>query len=388
MFDYDCMAIQRAAFLTPGLKGRWGLIMNWVGSPGGAKTARIEQVTRSIGLSNEVVLLGLREPADILGYGVPQDDGFMKYHASDFVKRANLADGASIYLDEFNYAPPSVQGAAQRMILEGIVGDTCLAESVRFVLSMNPIEEAMGAGGSDISMALANRIGTLKYIAPTVQDWSSWLLSDENEITEVGDIIALERDVLKRWPVPFVMARAAVTTFLQSHPSLFSRVPKPNTPAASGPWPSPRSWEMTTRALASAEVHGLDEDSKYAFAGAFVGEEPISEFQTWRDQNDLPNPADVLDGKIKFKHDPRRLDVSMAVFAACAALIAPEEADKRKERTVAFWEVISEAVETAPDLVVAPVTAVLKAKGRLGAVSKTAKRVMAKMHAMLMISPV
>jgi hypothetical protein len=386
MLTYDPIAIQRAAFLTPGPKGRWGLNMNWIGDIGSAKTAMIEQLCQDLGLQCEAVLLGLREPADLLGYGVPQDDGYMRYHASDFVKRANDADGAVIYLDEFNYAAPSVQGAAQRMILEGIVGEAELEPGVRFVLSMNPIEQAMGAGGGDLSIALANRMGHLKWIDPTVEQWGAWMLGDGEDLSESGDIIALEKDTLARWSKPWAMARASVVTFLRSKPGLLKAVPKPNTPAASGPFPTPRSWESATRALASGNVHGLDEESRWAFMGAFVGDEPVSEFISWQEANDLPDPEDVLDGKVEFKHDPKRLDVTMAVLAACAAMVVPEDAPKRDDRAVAFWEIIAETADSAPDIAIAPVRAMCKAKGRLGKVSKTARKVMASMHPVLQVA--
>lgn len=386
--SYDCIAIQRAAYLTPGPKGRWGLSVNWIGDIGGAKSSMHEDLAEALGLTCEVVLLGLREPADILGYGVPQDDGFMRYYPSDFVKRANDAEGAVIYLDEFNYAPPSVQGAAQRMILEGMVGDAPLAESVRFVLTMNPIDQAQGAGGSDISTALANRMGHLKWIEPTVDQWTEWFLGDADESRDIGDIIALEKDVMRRWATPFAVARAQITTFLRSHPSLFKKIPAPNSPEASGAFPTPRSWESATRALASSTVHGLDEESKWAFIGSFVGEEPISELQTWLERNDLPDPEDVLDGRVSFRHDARRLDVTMAVLAACAAIVAPEDAPKRQERAVAFWEVIEETAKDAPDIAASPVQAMVKAKGRLGAVSKTSRRVLASMLPVLQVARV
>lgn len=388
---YDCRAITKAALMTPTRIG-WGLPFNWIGDIGGGKTSIITDVIKyECGLLDIVVPLGPRQPHDILGLGIPQDDGYMRHFAPDFVKRANEAYGAVIYADEGNYASPAVQGAFQRAVQEGYCGDEQLGEGVRFLMSMNPIDQATGAGGNDISIALANRVGHREWIEPTVAQWSTWLLGDdttsgmgaaEKQRASAKD---LEKMVLKAWSKEWAKARALVTTFLQRKPDLLKRVPKMGTPQASGAFPTPRSWENSARALASANVHQLDVESKFAFMGAFVGDEPVGEFQNFIDKFDLPDPEEVLDGKVTFKHDPRRLDLTMAVLAACAAIVTPESCPNRVDRAKKFWEVIADTAKEAPDVAVSPVRSVSSAPGRLGAVSKTARKVMSSMHGAIMI---
>ena len=123
---------------------------------------------------------------------------------------------------------------------------------------------------------------------------------------------------------------------------MLMKMPKAGDPKGSKAWPSPRSWEMAARALAGAEVHGLGEADRELMIAAFVGAEPTNEFITWMIEADLPDPADVLDGRVKFKHDPQRLDRSVAVLSACAAFVAPTKSVKRKERAAKLWEILGE----------------------------------------------
>ena len=114
--------------------------------------------------------------------------------------------------------------------------------------------------------------------------------------------------------------------------------------------------------------------------GAFVGDEPVGEFQSFVDRFDLPDPEAVLDGAVSFSHDPRRLDLTMAVLASCAAIIIPETCPDRIERAKRFWTVIGAVAADAADVVLPPVGAVARAKGRLGAVSPQARKTMADLH--------
>jgi len=86
----------------------------------------------------------------------------------------------------------------------------------------------------------------------------------------------------------------------------------------------------------------------------------VSEFRTWMVNLDLPDPADVLDGKVAWKHDGRRLDRTLVVLQSCAALVAPEKAEKKKERGNKCWELIGTVLKDAADCAI-PAARVLKA---------------------------
>ncbi len=60
----------------------------------------------------------------------------------------------------------------------------------------------------------------------------------------------------------------------------------------------------------------------------------------------------MLDEKEKFDHDPKRLDRTMAILSACAAIISPEKAPRRKERAEVLWRYIEAISKDAADVTV------------------------------------
>jgi len=184
--------------------------------------------------------------------------------------------------------------------------------------------------------------------------------------------------VIEAWPEAYAKAVGLSTAFLRRRPELHNAKPADNDPACSGAWPSPRTWEYATRALASAEIHNLSATDRDDFVAAFVGQAAATEFLTWIDAADLPEPADVLDGKVAFSHDPKRIDRTEAVLAACAALVVPKDSAKRNERAGALWKIFETVAEDAVDVAL-PSMGQLAAAG-LGFAHPEAKRVLQRKH--------
>jgi len=99
-------------------------------------------------------------------------------------------------------------------------------------------------------------------------------------------------------------------------------------------------------------VHGLNEIDTDEMLSGFVGQGWVSEFRAWFALADLPNPADVLDGKVKFQHDERRLDRTLATLSACAALVIPEACPNRIDRAARCWELIGQTVKDTADVAI------------------------------------
>lgn len=361
----------KTCLFTPGLNGRMGLpVLIW-GDPGVGKTSRIKQIARSCGLHPEVIIASIRTPEDFLGLPVPekQADGSMavRYVPPAWARAAEAAkDGAVVVIDEATTCAPTVQAALLRVVNEGVVGDFQLGPHVRFVLAANPVEIA--AGGFDLAPPLANRFGHLSYDNPNVDTWTTWLLSDggdEDHTAAAGTAAKIEKMVAKLWPSAFAKAKGNVAGFLKSKADMLMKMPKDQDPNASKAWPSPRSWEMATRAIAACEVHGLGEVDSDQMIAAFVGNGIAAEFLNYQLQNDLPDPAEVLDGKTKWSHDPRRPDRTQAVMASCTALVTPAKAANRKERAKKLWEIVAEVAQDASDVVIPAAKAL--AKGGLSA---------------------
>lgn len=255
------------------------------------------------------------------------------------------SDGrAVVFTDELTTTSPATQAALLRMILDGCLGDYRFSKGIRFIAAANPPSEA--AGGWDLTMPLANRFGHLQWEVPSVGAWTDWLLGvgatdDGDEEDIITDAAAREEArVLELWPTHFARSRGLVAGFLKSRPELLFKLPEVGSANRSRAWPSPRTFEMLTRALGGCAVHAVGELVTDELAAAFVGGGVAAELVSFRKTADLPDPEDVVDGKVKFKHTARRLDRTVAVLSSCAALVCHDGCKKQADRADKLWEII------------------------------------------------
>lgn len=361
----DTKRLLKAFWFTPGPRGRWGLPILLEGKPGNAKTSTVEVSSKEVGLWFEAVIGSLREPSDFLGLPFPgkdEDDRLItSYSPPTWYSRARRAERGVVAFDEINTAAPATQAALLRVILEGVVGDEVLPNGIRFVAMMNSTEDA--AGGWDLAPPLANRFGHIKWEGPDSEAWADWVLGGAGaQEVAAFDAQREEERVLAAWDTPWAKARGIVAGFIRKRPELLHQMPKSGDPKASKAWPSQRTWEYVMRALASAEVHKLTEVERDDGLSAFVGAGPAGELLTYLTEADLPDPAELLDGKVKFIHEPKRLDRTVAVLSSCAALVTSQKAEKQSERAAALWKLCQPIVKDAADLVVPTGRALVKAK--------------------------
>ena len=371
-------AILKAVLFTPGPKGRWGLPAIFEGEPGGGKTSQIENFGDRHGLYTETIIGSIREPTDVGGLARLFDDCFRLMPAGWAVDMVTKHAHGIVFLDELNTNVPAMQAALLRLATDGAVGELKLPATVRILAAMNKTEDS--ANGWDLAPPLANRFGHFKWESPSWQAWSAWLLGAEGQEVEAESAAAIEARVMKAWPEPFAKAKGLVTGFLKAQPSLLHRMPKSGSPDQSRAWPSPRTWELATRALAGAEVLKLEQSDAEEMVTAFVGVGPAAELIQYQTAADLPDPSDVLDEKITFKHDPKRLDRTTAVLSSCAAIIAPDKAPRRKERAEVLWKYIEEVSRDAADVTV-QAAGVLSTKGFI--TGKAAYTALAKLQPIL-----
>jgi MoxR-like ATPase len=363
----DVKRLLKTIWFTPGPKHRWGLPVLFEGKPGSGKTSLVEQGAAQCALHCRVVIGSLHEPSDFLGMPFPNKDKegrlITSYSPPSWAAEVRNAVRAVVPFDEVNTAAPATQAALLRVILEGVVGDDVLPNTVRFCAMMNSTEDA--AGGWDLAAPLANRFLHFKWDGPDASEWCDWALGGANgqDAVEGGfSAEAEEKRVLEAWPSPWAKARGVVAGFIQKRPELLHQMPKSGDPKASKAWPSQRTWEYVMRGLAGAEVHGLPEIDRDELLAGAVGTGAAGELITYITEADLPDPADLLDGKVTFVHEPKRLDRTVAVLASCAALVTGNKATKQAERSAALWKICQPIVKDAADVIVPAARSLVKAK--------------------------
>jgi hypothetical protein len=348
---------------------RWGLTILFWGKPGVGKSDLVESVCDESGLWCLVLSPGLHGEGAFGCVPVPitLDDGtvVLTYPPPEWTKDPNYDPeiGGCVFVDEMGTAANAVQPPLLGLLQNRKVGFTYLGDNMRTMGAANPPE--CGAGGYDLAAPLANRQGHKEWDDYNVDEHTAYVMSDDIDHgtpQRIDPRKEMER-VLKAWDSPWARARGLWTAFLKRRPELKHKMPAEGDPAMSRAWPSDRIWVSAGRALASAEVHNLSDTGKEIFVASFLGEKTANEFFTFITEADLPDPEEVLDGKVNFQHNPKRLDRTCAVLQSCTALVVSKSAAKRKARSAKLWELITEIGDSkaALDLLVPSATALVRA---------------------------
>ncbi|MFF9155530.1 AAA family ATPase [Streptomyces sp. NPDC014846] len=317
-------------------------VLLW-GEPGIGKTAALTQLATALDLPLTTVIASVHEPSDFSGLPVVGDDPAVQgvpMAPPDWAVRLVRAARGLLFLDELSTAPPAVQAALLRLVLERRIGTLRLPPGVRVVAAANPRSSA--ADGWELSPPLANRFVHLQ-----------WTHDHDVVVRGLGGTwprATLPRLHPERLTDAVSYARRAVCAFLAARPGLVHRLPSGES-RRGGAWPSPRSWEATLRLLAFATAAGASRDVLSLLVRGTVGDGPGLELLAALDRMDLPDPETLLADPAGAEL-PRRGDLRQAVLDGVVDAVRnrPERA-----RWDAAWELLVRAMETgAPDVVVVP----------------------------------
>lgn len=313
-------------------------VLLW-GEPGTGKTAALNQLAGGLDVPLETVIASVHEPSDFAGLPVigadPGRDGVPMAPPDWAVRLARHGTGI-VFFDELSSAPPAVQAALLRVVLERHVGSLRLPERVRIVAAANP--PASAADGWHLSPPLANRFVHLH--------WNH-------------DPRTVARGLAGTWPqavVPAVdparsasalaRARGAISGFLTVRPGLVHHLPG-DAEARGRAWPSPRSWEMALRLLAVGHASGATADGLAAAIVGAVGDGAGLELLTYLEHLDLPDPDLVLADPSKFNL-PSRGDQQLAFLTAVVSAV---QTNLTRARWEAGWTVLAKGVDAGvPDV--------------------------------------
>ncbi|QLY29247.1 MoxR family ATPase [Nocardia huaxiensis] len=319
-------------------------VLLW-GEPGIGKTAALTHLAETLDLPLTTVIASVHEPSDFSGLPILGDDPAeqgVPMAPPEWAVRLVRAGRGLLFLDELSTAPPAVQAALLRLVLERRIGTLRLPPGVRIVAAANPRSSA--ADGWELSPPLANRFVHLQ-----------WAHDHDVVVRGLGGVwprATLPRLDPEKLTDAVAFARRAVCGLLAGRPKLVHQMPTSET-RRGGAWASPRSWEMAVRLIAFATAAGSAKDVLSLLIRGTVGDGPGFELLTSMDRMDLPDP-EVLLADPASAELPRRGDLRQAVLDGVVAAVR-----KRPDRARwdAAWELLVRAAETgAPDLVVVPAT--------------------------------
>ncbi|WP_405971513.1 AAA family ATPase [Streptomyces sp. NBC_00988] len=319
-------------------------VLLW-GEPGIGKTAALTQLAAALDLPLTTVIASVHEPSDFSGLPVVGDDPAeqgVPMAPPDWAVRLVRAGRGLLFLDELSTAPPAVQAALLRLVLERRIGALRLPPGVRIVAAANPRSSA--ADGWELSPPLANRFVHLQW-------------THDHEVVVRGLGGTWPRATLptldpEKLPEAVDFARRAVCGLLTGRPKLVHQLPG-NETRRGGAWPSPRSWEMAMSLIAFATAAGSSREVLSLLVRGTVGDGPGLELLASVDRMDLPDPEIFLAAPTAGEL-PARGDLRQAVLDGVVAAVRnrPDRA-----RWDAAWALLVRALETgAPDLVVVPAT--------------------------------
>ena len=239
------------------------------GPPGIGKSDIVSQITDTYENSHLVdIRLSLWDPTDIKG--VPYysaNDNTMKWAPPIELpdeKMAKKYKTIVLFLDEMNSAAPAVQAAAYQLILNRRVGTYKLPDNVLIIAAGN--READKGVTYRMPSPLANRFVHLE-IKVDFDDWFQWAVQNDIHQDVVGYLTFSKKD-------------------------LYDFDPK----SPSRSFATPRSWSFVSDLLEDDD----DETTTTDLVSGSVGEGLAVKFMAHRKVSaQLPNPSDVLDGKVK-----------------------------------------------------------------------------------------
>jgi MoxR-like ATPase len=316
-------------------------VLLW-GQPGIGKSATLTELAHGLNLPLETVIASVHEPSDFSGLPVlgpdPAGQG-VAMAPPDWAVRLNRAGDGLLFLDELSSAPPAVQAALLRVVLERRVGSLALPDGVRIVAAANP--PASAADGWQLAPPLANRFVHL--------DWACDPAVVVRGLGGTWPRVPLPRLDPARLAEAVTRSRAAICGFLTVRPDYAHKMPS-SAASRSRAWPSPRTWEMALRLLAFGyATDAAPEAIALAVRGA-IGDGAGFELFAFLERHDLPDPEAVLS-------DPNAVTLPARgdlVHATLATVVDAISRDLTQARWRAGWELVARLIESVPvDLIVA-----------------------------------
>lgn len=286
--------------------------MIW-GPPGIGKSDIIQQIGEKQDRPVIDLRLLLMEPTDLKGipYYNPETKTMRWAAPSDLPQEGSGLDTAILFLDEINAAPQSVQAAAYQLILNRRVGEYRLPDGVSIVAAGN--RETDKAVTFRMPSALANRFVHFE-MKENFNDWQDWAIKHRVNADVIGYLTA------------------------HNH-ALFDFNPRKSGKA----FATPRSWTFVGELLDD----NLPENLNQSMVAGTVGLGLAGEFmQHRRLKGKLPDPRDILEGRVTSLKADKEVDVSAKyslVIGMCYVLEQMQDEYKSDDKkTSKDWDKVTD----------------------------------------------
>lgn len=278
------------AIQTPAPKGYMGIpVLVW-GKPGVGKSSFLEGMADD-NFSVLTLIASIHDPTDFSGLPI-HHEGKVRFAIPEWVDQFGEEKDGLLFLDELTTAPPAVQAALLRVVLERKVGFHPLPKTVRIVAAANPPD--MMTGGWELTPPLRNRFVHIQWSLST-QTYISGLENGFPKAERYHIPVDQHAELLPAW-------KLKIGAFLKRQPNLLETSPENDMYA----FASPRSWEFAAALLASCEILGQAPTQGQSPSRACmtllkgcIGEGASLPFLDFLKNLKLPNPDEVLDGKVK-----------------------------------------------------------------------------------------
>ena len=272
------------------------------GPPGVGKSEIVETITQERSGYMIDLRLALMEPTDLRGIPYYNDKtGQMMWAPPADLPTQELADqfeNIVLFLDEMNQAPQSVQAAAYQLILNRRLGSYKLPDNVLIVAAGN--RESDRGVAYRMPSPLANRFVHLE-MGVDFNDWQVWAITNKIHSDVVGYLTSNKMD-------------------------LFNFDPR----TASRAFATPRSWTFTSQLL-PVEGETIEDSKLHDLIAGTVGDGIATKFMAHRAiSGKLPNPTDILSGKVKTLSREGKEISAMFSLTASLCYELKEYAEKNK----------------------------------------------------------
>lgn len=167
---------QAVRMITSAIKAK--VVPMLKGSPGTGKSQIVYQIAEAYNLQVIDIRLSQCDPTDLAGFptieGGKADYMPMKHFPIEGDPLPHGKAGWLLFLDESTSAPPSIQAAAYKLVLDRMVGSHHLHKKVAMVLAGNL--ETDGAIVHPMSTALQSRLLHLELVVDA-SEWDDWAVT-------------------------------------------------------------------------------------------------------------------------------------------------------------------------------------------------------------------